>query len=104
MQLNDLSVPWRSSDCSNSAGRRASVNTKDSMVAMSGAIMPEPLAMPAMVTGLPPMEVSPVAALGQVSGVKMAAAASSHNRHIVWQGKCGSVRVDVGGGSTITHK
>src|SRR3546814_18050276 len=69
MQLNDLSVPWRSSDCSNSAGRRASVNTKDSMVAMSGAIMPEPLAMPAMVPGLPPMAVSRAAALGQGSVV-----------------------------------
>ena len=32
------------------AGRLASVKTKDSIVAMSGAIMPEPLAMPLIVT------------------------------------------------------
>jgi len=64
MQLNDLSTLSRNSVCNSGAGRRASVNTKDSMVAMSGAIMPEPLAMPAMVTGLPPISVWRTAPLG----------------------------------------
>ena len=39
-----------SSACSAGAAIGASVKTKDSMVAMSGAIMPAPLAMPLMVT------------------------------------------------------
>ncbi len=40
---------------------------KTSMVAMSGAIMPEPLAMPLMVTVLPPSFTLTVDALGKVS-------------------------------------
>ena len=48
---------------------------KTSMVAMSGAIMPEPLAMPLMVTVLPPSFTLTVAALGKVSVVMMALAA-----------------------------
>ncbi len=47
-------VPATSSGCRVAAGRAASVKTKQSMVAMSGAIMPEPLAMPSMVTVRPP--------------------------------------------------
>ncbi len=43
-----------SSACSTGAAIGASVKTKDSIVAMSGAIMPAPLAMPLMVTVAPP--------------------------------------------------
>jgi hypothetical protein len=43
-----------SSFCSTSARQiGASVKTKASIVAMSGAIMPEPLAMPLIVTAIP---------------------------------------------------
>ena len=48
------------------------------MVAMSGAIMPDPLAMPAMVTLVPLIWASLTAPLGKVSVVMMALAASSH--------------------------
>ena len=44
--LKVSSTPLLSSDCSTADDSGASVNTKDSMVAMSGAIMPAPLAMP----------------------------------------------------------
>ena len=44
---------------------------------MSGAIMPEPLAMPAIFTGLPSMETVSVDPLGKVSVVMMARAAPS---------------------------
>jgi hypothetical protein len=46
------------------------------MVAMSGAIMPAPLAMPQMVTGAAPMRAIAPAPLGNVSVVMMALAAS----------------------------
>src|SRR4028118_1094328 len=55
----------------------ASVKTKDSMVAMSGAIMPAPLAMPLRVTSTPPSRAVRVATFGKVSVVMMALAASS---------------------------
>ena len=54
----------------------ASVKTKDSMVAMSGAIMPAPLAMPQMVTGVPPSRAIAAAPFGNVSVVMIALAAS----------------------------
>ena len=53
------------------------MKTNDSMVAMSGAIMPAPLAMPLMVTAALPMLVLAVATLGNVSVVMIALAASS---------------------------
>ena len=55
----------------------ASVNTKDSIVAMSGAIMPAPLAMPLIVTVAPPIFACAVATFGNVSVVMIALAASS---------------------------
>ena len=55
VQLKEVSTPAFSADCSAAAGIFASVATKQSIVAMSGAIMPDPLAMPVMVTGAPPM-------------------------------------------------
>src|SRR5262249_52892736 len=53
------------------------VNTNESMVAMSGAIMPAPLAMAQMVTVVLPMLVLAVATFGNVSVVMIALAASS---------------------------
>ena len=55
----------------------ASVKMKDSIVPMSGAIMPAPLAMPVTVTCALPILVFAVATLGKVSVVMMARAASS---------------------------
>ncbi|MNC91186.1 hypothetical protein D3C83_73940 [compost metagenome] len=43
------------SDCSTGAAIAASVATKASIVAMSGAIMPAPLAMPLIVTVAAPI-------------------------------------------------
>ena len=48
--LKVSATPSLSSACKAGAEIAASVKTKDSMVAMSGAIMPAPLAMPLMVT------------------------------------------------------
>ncbi len=47
------------------------------MVAMSGAIMPAPLAMPLIVTSTPPIFALAVATFGKVSVVMIALAASS---------------------------
>jgi hypothetical protein len=63
--------------CNSGAAIGASVNTNDSMVAMSGMIMPAPLAMPLMVTTVLPIEVFAVATFGNVSVVMIARAASS---------------------------
>ena len=76
-QLNDLSAARLSSGCRAGARIGASVNTKASMVAMSGAIMPAPLAMPLRVTSTSPSCAVRVATLGKVSVVMMALAASS---------------------------
>jgi hypothetical protein len=62
--LKLLSVAAESSDCSTSAAMGASVATKDSMVAMSGAIMPAPLAMPLTVTSASPSFTVAVAYFG----------------------------------------
>ncbi len=68
-----------SSACSAGAEIAASVKTKDSMVAMSGAIMPAPLAMPLMVTVALPMRACTVASFGNVSVVMMALAAAGNS-------------------------
>ena len=70
-------TPSLRSDCSARAPIGASVKTNDSIVAMSGAIMPAPLAMPLMVTVALPILALAVATLGNVSVVMMARAASS---------------------------
>ncbi|CAI8205158.1 MAG: Uncharacterised protein [SAR116 cluster bacterium] len=64
--------------CRMGAGRAASVATKPSMVAIFGAIMPDPLAMPAMVTGVSPIMQLALAPFANVSVVMMAEAASCH--------------------------
>ncbi len=63
--------------CNAAAGIAASVNTKHSMVAMSGAIMPLPLAIPVIRTAVPPIVAVRVAAFGKVSVVMMPRAAAS---------------------------
>ena len=73
--LKVSSTPLLSSDCSAAAVIGASVKTKDSMVAMSGAIMPAPLAMPLMVTVALPSFTVAVATFGKVSVVMIALAA-----------------------------
>src|SRR5262249_24599441 len=55
----------------------ASVKTKASMVAISGAIMPAPLAKPLMTIFVAPSRVRAVASFGNVSVVMIALAASS---------------------------
>ena len=74
--LNVSSTPAFSSDCSAECEIGASVNTNESMVAMSGAIMPEPLAMPLMVTVALPSFAVDVATFGKVSVVMIAFAAA----------------------------
>ena len=78
VQLKLRSVPLRSMVCMASAGSLASVKMKHSIVAMSGAIMPEPLAKPLMRTVVSPIWAVRVAPLGKVSVVMMPRAASSH--------------------------
>ena len=76
-QFSDLSAASASSFCSTPPGTLASVKTKPSMVAMSGAIMPEPLRKPLMVTVRSPILAWRVASLGKVSVVMIAAAAAA---------------------------
>ena len=70
--LNVSTTPSRSSACKAGAAIGASVKTKASMVAMSGAIMPAPLAKPLMVTVAPPSRALAVASFGNVSVVMIA--------------------------------
>ena len=63
--------------CSSPGATAASVKRKTSIVAMSGAIMPEPLAKPAIVTGTPPSSTRAAAPFGKVSVVMIARAARS---------------------------
>ena len=77
VQLKLLSTPFRSMVCNASAGIFASVNTKHSIVAISGAIMPLPLAIPVIRTVASPICAVRVTALGNVSVVMMPRAAAS---------------------------
>ena len=62
--LKELRTDFDSIACSAAAPIGASVKTKDSIVAMSGAIIPAPLAMPLMTTAVSPMLTCVVATLG----------------------------------------
>ncbi len=62
--LNEGFTPLDSNSCKTGADRFASVKTKASIVAMSGAIMPEPLAMPLILTLCPSISAVAVASLG----------------------------------------
>ncbi len=77
--LKVSSTPLFNSDWSAPAAIGASVNTNASMVAISGAIMPAPLAMPLIVTFALPSFTVAVATFGKVSVVMIALAAPSHS-------------------------
>ena len=74
--LNVSVTPSLSSACNAAAEIAASVKTNDSIVAMSGAIMPAPLAMPLIVTLALPIFAVAVATFGNVSVVMIALAAA----------------------------
>ncbi|MCY1305164.1 hypothetical protein D9M70_549540 [compost metagenome] len=57
-------TPAESRACSAAGAMSASVTTKESIVAMSGAIMPAPLAIPLVVTLTPPISAMRVATFG----------------------------------------
>ncbi len=63
-ELNVGPTPAESSACSAAGAMSASVTTKESIVAMSGAIMPAPLAMPLIVTFTPSISALRVATFG----------------------------------------
>jgi len=77
MALKDVAVAAFSRDCRTGRAMTASVATKPSMVAILGAIIPAPLAMPPMVTNLSPSSTRVLASFGTVSVVMMARAASA---------------------------
>ena len=99
-QLKVRSVASASSFCSTGASMAASVKTKPSMVAMSGAIIPEPLQKPLMVTVVPPITARRLTALGKVSVVMIARAASGHavsERPASTMGRCWGISLgDIG--------
>jgi hypothetical protein len=72
-ELNVRATTRRKAASSRSAGTAASVKTRAIIVAMSGSIMPTPLAMPT--TDAPPARAD--ATLGRVSVVMMARAAAT---------------------------
>ena len=98
-QLKLVAVPAVSSACSTACGRAASVKTKLSIVAMSGAIMPAPLAMPLIVTVTPSMAAWRVASFGKVSVVMIAwaAAAQASAPSSVRPGAIGEHALELGG-------
>ena len=77
IELKDRSVAAARSGCNTACGNRASVKINASIVAMSGAIMPEPLAKPLRRTSTPPNRAVAAAPLGKVSVVMIARAAFS---------------------------
>ena len=100
VQLKLASTPFFSSACMAPAGSFASVNTKHSIVAMSGAIMPLPLAMPVIRTSASPICAVRVAALGNVSVVMMPRAASSQASSRSLACSAGSAAISFSCGST----
>ena len=78
MELNERRFASSSSGCSTVAESAALVKTNASMVAMLGAIMPEPLAMPLMIISVSPICAVRVADLAKVSVVMIDLAAWSH--------------------------
>ena len=103
MALKERSPAEAQAFCKAAGVIAASVTIKASMVAISGAIMPEPLAMPEMVTVLPAISQVALAPLAKVSVVRMALAASSQLAvpDVVRASNC-EMRHDVSSGSPIT--
>ena len=97
--LNDFFTAFDSIACNTSAVIGASVKTKDSIVAMSGAIMPAPLAMPVMVTSTPPSFTVRLNTFGKVSVVMIARAASSVRAEPASATTLSSTAVNFAGGS-----
>ena len=79
MALKVVSTLAASMACSAAAEIGASVKMKESIVAMSGAIMPAPLATPAMLTVTPAISTAAPAPLGKVSVVMIARPVSIHS-------------------------
>ena len=100
VQLKLRSAPADTRACNGPAGIAASVNTKQSIVAMSGAIMPLPFAMPVIRTVEPAMVAVRVDAFGKVSVVMMPRAAASHATGDSAACRAGSAAVIRSGGST----
>ena len=75
--LNETSATSRAICPSSAADMGASVAMKESIVAMSGWIIPAPFAIPVTVTATPPTLTRRDAALGTVSVVMMALAAAN---------------------------
>jgi hypothetical protein len=70
--LNDAAAISRVAPSSKRAAIGASVAMNDSIVAMSGWIIPDPLAIPVTVTGTPSIATSREAPFGTVSVVMIA--------------------------------
>ena len=102
--LNVSPTAADSARCSAGAEIGASVKRKANIVAMSGAIMPAPLAMPATVTVSPPMRAVADRALGNVSVVMIARAASRSWPGLAWATSSPTARSNFDGssGSPIT--
>jgi len=102
--LNETSATSRASGASSSRASGASVATNASMVAMSGWIMPAPLAMPVTVTGAPSMSTRRDAALCTVSVVMMPRAAAIQPSARAAARAAGSAATSrlIGSGSMIT--
>src|SRR4051812_45387506 len=102
MQLNDRSAASLANFWRTLCGRRASVATNPSMVAMSGRIIPEPLAMP--VTTASPAEslIFLETALGTVSVVMIASAAESQSAWVESAPGIPATMRSAGRGSMIT--
>src|SRR6266581_233319 len=104
MRLNERAAAWATRCCSASRETAASVATNPSMVAMSGRIMPAPLAIPVTVTPRLSSRARCDRALGTVSVVMIVSAAraqlSSH-RSATHAGRPATMRSS-GSGSMIT--
>ena len=77
MALNVSSTASRSARSSSGCGTAASVVTNPSIVAIIGSIIPEPFAMPPIVTSRPPIAIRAAASFGNGSVVMIARAASA---------------------------
>ena len=104
MRLKERSATTRATSGNRAGAMPASVATKPSMVAMLGRIMPAPLLIPVTVTAAPPTVQRSEAALGKVSVVMIASAASDQwpgaSRACAWGSP--ATRRSTGSGSMIT--
>src|SRR5713226_1936878 len=104
MRLNERAAAWATRCCSASRETAASVATNPSMVAMSGRVMPAPLAIPVTVTPGLSSRARCDRALGTVSVVMIVSAARaqlSSRRSATHAGRPATMRSS-GSGSMIT--